>query len=558
MKKIVTLITTTVLIVSTLFVALPVQTAQASSIWSGLGNGMKNSTLQALAFEGVPPGAFNKVNPLNGATNQGSVTTLNWGFSNGATGYEYCFDTTGICNSWTNSGSFPFVQVGTPLQNTTYYWDVRAVNDSDTTYSVGGVWSFTTGVSPTAFSKSGPANASTNQHRIPTLSWTASTGGLSMEYQYCYSSTNPCTYADETHTYDTSIQLGTLDPNTTYYWNVRAVDDFGSIDLDGSTTDWSFTTGTDFPGAFSKIGPADTATNQPSNLTLSWGASEGATQYDICIDESNDGACNTYWINAYTATSIDPYLFGLLGPNTTYYWQVEATNSFGTTDADSGNYRSFTTAHNPGNFSMSSPANGATNQPINLTLSWTASSDAISYQYCYGITSSPCTNWIDAGTTRSASLNGLSPNTKYYWLVRAFAFGYTFPGGSHISGAMWSFTTGIPTPVFNANPASWDYGLVKVGTTSAGKVFTIKNAGTANLTFTGTPSLAGSGSGQFHITATTCTNANLLPNATCTINVTFKAMTAGARTAYISIPDNAGRQATQDYTERQGRHRTVA
>ena len=170
-----------------------------------------------------------------------------------------------------------------------------------------------------------------------------------------------------------------------------------------------------------------------------------------------------------------------------------------------------------------------------MTLSWTASGGAISYQYCYGITSTPCSSWIDTGTTRSASLNGLGPNTTYYWLVRAFAFGYTFPGGSHNSGTMWSFTTGIPSPVLNASPAAWDYGVVKVLTMSAGKVFTIRNTGTANLIITGTPSLAGSGSGQFHITATTCTNANLPPNATCTISVTFKATTAGAKTASISI-----------------------
>ena len=232
MKKTVTLITTTVLIVSTLFVALPVQTAQASSIWPGLGNGMKFA-VRAPTVEGVEPGAFNKINPPSGATNQGSAAALNWGFSNGATSYEYCFDDTGSCNSWSNIGSFPYILVGGLLQNTTYYWDVRAVNDFGTTYSdgsSGAVWSFTTGGPPTAFSKSGPANGSTNQHRNPTLSWTASTGGLAMEYQYCYSSTNPCTYADATYTYDTSIQLSTLEPNKTYYWNVRAVDDFGSID----------------------------------------------------------------------------------------------------------------------------------------------------------------------------------------------------------------------------------------------------------------------------------------------------------------------------------------
>ena len=91
----------------------------------------------------------------------------------------------------------------------------------------------------------------------------------------------------------------------------------------------------------------------------------------------------------------------------------------------------------------------------------------------------------------------------------------------------------------NSNPTSWDYGVVKVRTTSAGKVFTVKNTGHANLVITGAPSLAGSNPSQFHITADTCSSATLILNGTCGITATFHPATAGAKTAYISIPDNA-------------------
>ena len=96
----------------------------------------------------------------------------------------------------------------------------------------------------------------------------------------------------------------------------------------------------------------------------------------------------------------------------------------------------------------------------------------------------------------------------------------------------------LARPVFTANPASWNYSWVKVATTTAGKVFTIQNTGSANLVI-GTVTLAGAMPTQFHMTADTCSGQTLIPNGTCTITATFRPTTAGAKTAYINIPDNA-------------------
>ena len=55
-----------------------------------------------------------------------------------------------------------------------------------------------------------------------------------------------------------------------------------------------------------------------------------------------------------------------------YYWQVQATNTAGTTQADGGTWRTFSTlpaSQLPGAFSKSSPANGATNVNRSVTLS---------------------------------------------------------------------------------------------------------------------------------------------------------------------------------------------
>jgi hypothetical protein len=93
-------------------------------------------------------------------------------------------------------------------------------------------------------------------------------------------------------------------------------------------------------------------------------------------------------------------------------------------------------------------------------------------------------------------------------------------------------------PTLSSTPRSWNYGLVKVGTTSSGKVFTIKNTGSANLVI-GTVSLTGSKSIQFYITGNTCSGVTLHPDGTCTITAVFKPRVVGIHNMNIKIQDNA-------------------
>jgi predicted phage tail protein len=142
-----------------------------------------------------------------------------------------------------------------------------------------------------------------------------------------------------------------------------------------------------------------------------------------------------------------------LSASTTYYWHVRAINSFGTTYANgsSTSFWSFTTGNPPVAFNKSLPANGATDQPSNPTLSWGASSEVTSYEYCYDTSNdNTCSGWTNNGTATSVGLSGLSTGTTYYWHVRAVnSFGTTYANGS--SAAFWSFTTG--TFSFNYLPS---------------------------------------------------------------------------------------------------------
>jgi hypothetical protein len=386
-----------------------------------------------------PPAGFNKSSPANGATNQPTALTLRWEASTGATRYEYCLSTSAAtCTTWVNRFTAQTIYVSGLLPQTTYFWHVRTLNSYGTTYANGSPtahWSFTTGQPPAAFNKTSPANGVTNQPATLTLRWGTSSGAT--RYEYCLSTSAAGCTTWVRRGLSPSAYVSGLLPNTTYYWQVRAVNGAGTIYANGSPSDhWSFTTGQP-PAEFSKTSPANGATNQPASLTLRWGTSSGATRYEYCLGTS--AASCTTWVSK--GLSLSTTVSGL-SANTTYYWHVRAVSSFGTTYADgtSTDHWSFTTGGIPAAFSKTSPTNGATNQPTTLTLRWGTSSGATRYEYCLSTSAATCTTWVNRNTAQTIYVSGLSANTTYYWHVRAVSsFGTTYANGSATD--RWSFTT---------------------------------------------------------------------------------------------------------------------
>jgi hypothetical protein len=94
-------------------------------------------------------------------------------------------------------------------------------------------------------------------------------------------------------------------------------------------------------------------------------------------------------------------------------------------------------------------------------------------------------------------------------------------------------------PAISFNPTSLSYGNQNVGTTSAAKSVTVTNTGTAAL-HVSIVALAGTNSGDFTISADTCTGATVAVNATCSVSVTFTPGATGARSATLTFTDDAG------------------
>lgn len=186
------------------------------------------------------------------------------------------------------------------------------------------------------------------------------------------------------------------------------------------------------PISFTKSTPTNNATNQSTNITLTWAASTNATSYAYCI-ALTQAACTT-WISTGTSTTATKR--GLVH-NTTYYWQVRAINDSGTTLANTGLYWRFKVVLPPAAFNKTSPANNAKNQPTKVTLTWAASTRATSYEYCIALTQAACTKWKSVGSRRAVAVSGLAKGKTYFWQVRA-----KNAGGTVISsGGYRKFTT---------------------------------------------------------------------------------------------------------------------
>lgn len=91
----------------------------------------------------------------------------------------------------------------------------------------------------------------------------------------------------------------------------------------------------------------------------------------------------------------------------------------------------------PAAFSKSLPVNNAINVPRKPTFTWTASTNAVSYQVCLSTTTS-CSSWTNAGTGTSFTwATTLSARKVYYWQVRAV----NTAGNTVASEGVWKITT---------------------------------------------------------------------------------------------------------------------
>lgn len=236
------------------------------------------------------------------------------------------------------------------------------------------------------------------------LSWTASTGATSYDVYRSTDGTNfgPLSSTSATSVSDTSVTAG-----NTYWYYVEAVNSIGRSAPSNTVT---ATTAAPLP----PTGVTATAVSA-SEVDLSWNASSGASGYYVL--RSSDNGVNYTQLNT-APTAATSYRDTSVTANTSYLYEVEATNSVGTS-APSSPAAGVTTPGVPVTPTLLTATPGKTN----VKLTWTSSSGATSYKVYYSRSSGG--PYVNSGSVSgtSATVTGLKRHTTYWFEVTAVSSG---------------------------------------------------------------------------------------------------------------------------------------
>jgi hypothetical protein len=296
-------------------------------------------------------------NPANHAVDVSANPMLRWTSGSGAVSHNLYFGSTNppafVRNQTANT-----YDPGRLQFNTTYYWRIDEVNSLGGV-ATGNIWSFKT-VSGKAVNPN-PTDGQTDVAINSILSWSAGWGTPS--HNVYFGTAYPGTFRGNQP--GTSFNPGTLTQNTTYYWRIDEVDQYGTT----AGNVWSFTT---VQTKASNPRPASSAVNVPVNSTLSWTAGNGALSHNVYFGISNPP-------NFYVNQAGTDFMPSVLNFNTTYYWRVDEVGSSNTV---TGDLWTITTgsglAENP------DPVNGAIKAGKGTVLRWTAGYGATSHDIYLG------------------------------------------------------------------------------------------------------------------------------------------------------------------------------
>jgi hypothetical protein len=190
--------------------------------------------------------------------------------------------------------------------------------------------------------------------------------------------------------------------------------------------------------------PADGAGEVDTAVELSWSGGDpdpGDTiAYDVYF-EAEDDTPDELLCQTVLTTTCDP---GTLDAETHYYWYVEATDFQDTATSDTWEFTTGPAPNNPPHQpSDPVPADGATDQPLNVNLSWTGgdpnAGDTVTYDvYLEAEETAPDEPVCQDIATPSCDPGILEADTHYYWYVVA-----TDVHNASTQGDVWDFFTEI-------------------------------------------------------------------------------------------------------------------
>ena len=338
------------------------------------------------------------------------------------------------------------VQVGEFEYETTYYWRVRALNETGA-----GQWSavrsFTTEDEPVELPDApeliSPADSATGLSVISVnLTWSWVSGADTYEVQLWrtpdFEPSNSVLWVSAM--IDTFIPSPGLDYATTYYWRARAENQAGAGEWSAVR---SFTTEDaplEAPEAPLLASPDNAATDLPiDELTFRWFSVEQADNYNLQLASTDDFAPAALLLDMNELSDTTAQA-GELEYESTYFWRVRAVNAAGPGEWSIARY--FITEDEPLQVPdapvLVSPTNGAADVDPDIDLEWESVGEAV----WYSIQVSKDPDFLQESASSDSlvglqySLNALTGLTTYYWRVRAVNM-----AGPGDWSETWAFTT---------------------------------------------------------------------------------------------------------------------
>ena len=472
-----------------------------------------------------PPIAAASPIPENLSENMSDDTVLRWVSSDpdgDSLNYDVIFAAQGnemavvaeklTSPSWKVSGLEPF---------TTYFWRVVSRDPYEAT-SVSPIWQFKTGdlnnFAPYIPSLPIPEDLSINQLPSTLCSWSGGDPDADDIITYSFMlGTDQNELQLKGKTRQTSMQLDSLDLETTYYWQIISADNRGK---ETAGPIWRFSTHSpvnrrpDNPVA---VSPASGTAGIAISSQLRWTASDpdnDALTFDVFLGSAFPLAKVAA---GHSATYFQPA--ANLKYDTVYFWQVVVRDSRGLTNIESPVW-SFSTvqiANQPPNQPIAiSPASGSSGISARPVFAWAGGDiddDTVFYDLHLDTVAPPLAKIAEAITeTTFSTTQELVAGRTYYWRVIA-----KDPSGNSASSSIYSFTVisaetdQTPPEILAVTPANGATGVA--GNDVVRIVFSEPVKSSSSAAFSFVPSVGGAWTWENSSTARYTPSPSWLPGS---------------------------------------------
>jgi hypothetical protein len=276
-----------------------------------------------------------------------------------------------------------------------------------------------------------PGDMARNIPVSTSLKWKKVSGATGYHAQVAMEPGFAAPLVDDSTLVDTLASVKKLADSTTYYWRSRARNASG---YGAWSKIRSFTTNPPLGSGPEIVAPELYSLGAALSPTLVWKTFPDAKSYGVQVSLATNFSTILFQDTAVKDTSLK--ITGLQ-KGTLYYWHVRANTAPVKTAWTKGN---FTTLEDPPTAAAALllPADGASDQPLTVEFSW----EGVERASNYVLQVSAKADFSSIDKTDSASIpsilvDGLAPNTTYYWRVK----GASVSGQGPFSAAR-SFKTG--------------------------------------------------------------------------------------------------------------------